>query len=62
MCDPRFIRISMLEGRLAGEIIITLEAPEQIDGFIEQAMRLVCCNLGVNPDDVLRKKGTLKHG
>jgi hypothetical protein len=35
MCDPRAIRTSRLAIRLAGKDYVTLEAPEDVSGFIE---------------------------
>jgi hypothetical protein len=36
MCDPRFVRVSPLCGRIGADVYITLEAPEDIPGFIDQ--------------------------
>jgi len=41
MCKPEFIRIDLHSGRMRGDIIKTVVAPEEIDGFIDHEIDML---------------------
>lgn len=47
MGDPRFIRLDKLSGRIGDDIFVTLEAPEDVPGFMEGVVAGIRRKLGL---------------